>query len=419
MRTGTFSILALARPRSPWLAELTRWSGSGSIGTELIRCISADEVRARLASLQRFSAVLIDEHSIGLDRDLLASCSDVACASIVVTTGIARRDWVALGADRSIDSCFTSDELLSTLRASATPIEQPDLHPLTSAPGSSTELLAPLIAVTGGGGTGRSTVAIGLAQSLPGSALIDGSLHASLALMVGDVDVVPALQELVEAHRAGSPGPDEVRAVLSPCLRHGFDLLPGLRRHRDWTSLRPRAVEATVRSVRKAYPVVIADIDADVEGESDTGSFDVGDRNSLARTFAGFADSVVVTGRTDLAGLGRMVNTVTTLIDFGIEPGRIFPLVLRPIRCPLSAAEIRRSITTLLKAAMPDVSVTDTSVVELPRDLDNLLLDGAPMPPSFVEQLRQVLPPDIGAEAERREPAHTLALTPGELGIAS
>jgi MinD-like ATPase involved in chromosome partitioning or flagellar assembly len=419
MRTGTFSILALARPRSPWLAELTRWSGSGSIGTELIRCISADEVRARLASLQRFSAVLIDEHSIGLDRDLLAGCSDVACASIVVTTGIARRDWVALGADRTIDSSFTSDELLTTLRAIATPIEQPDLHPLTSATGSSPEPLAPLIAVTGGGGTGRSTVAIGLAQSLPGSALVDGSLHASLALMIGDVDVVPALQELVEAHRSGSPSPDEVRAVFSPCNRHGFELLPGLRRHRDWTSLRPRAVEATVRSVRKAYPIVVADIDADVEGESDTGSFDIGDRNSLARTFAGSADSVVVTGRTDLAGLGRLVNTVTTLLDFGIEPERIFPLVLRPSRCPLSANEIRRSIATLLEAAMPGVTITNTSVVELPRDLDIILLDGAPLPTSFTEQLRRVVPPESAFDARRLEPAQTVALTPGELGIAS
>jgi MinD-like ATPase involved in chromosome partitioning or flagellar assembly len=362
---------------------------------------------------------MIDEHSIGLDRDLLASCSDAACASIVVTTGFARRDWVALGADRSIDSTFNSDELLSTLRAIATPIEQPDLHPLASTPGSLTEPLAPLIAVTGGGGTGRSTVAIALAQSLPGSALVDGSLHASLALMIGDVDVVPALQELVEAHRAGSPGLDEVRAVFSPCNRHGFDLLPGLRRHRDWTSLRPRAVEATVRSVRKAYPVVVADIDADVEGESDTGSFDIGDRNSLARTFVGLADSVVVTGRTDLAGLGRLVNTVTTLIDFGVDPGRILPLVLRPARCPLSAAEIRRSIATLLEASMPKATITDTSVVELPRDLDNTLLDGAAMPASFVEELRRVLPPEGAPERRHPEPANTVALTPGELGIAS
>lgn len=419
MRSSRFSILALARPRSAWLAELTRWTGSGIIGTDLVRCVSADEIRARLTSMRRFSAVMFDEHSLGVDRDLLAACTDASCASIVVTTGVPHRDWISLGADRTIDSSFGSDELLSTLRAVATPIELCDTVTAIAGPVPDDSPVAPLIAVTGGGGTGRSTVAIGLAQALPGSALIDGALDASLALMIGGVDIVPALQELVEAHRTGVPTSDEVRTTLSTCRRHGFDLLPGLRRHRDWTTLRPRAVEATVRSLRQAYPVVIADIDADVEGESDTGSFDISDRNSLARTIAGTADTVVITGRSDLTGLSRLVSTVATLIDFGVEPACIVPLVLRPTRSILSPTEIRRSIADLLDRVVPDPTISAATVVELPRDLDALLLDGAPLPASFVEQLHRALParPERCVTAPNSTPP--IRIASGELGIAS
>ena len=419
MRPGKFSILALARPRSTWLAELTQWSGSGVIGTELIRCVSTDEVRARLTSLQQFSAVMFDEHSLGLDRDLLATCTDAGCASIVVTNGLPRRDWISLGADRTIDSSFRSDELLSTLRAVATPVEQCDKVSAIAGSAPVDAPVAPLIAVTGGGGTGRSTVAIALAQALPGSALIDGALDASLALMIGGVDIVPALQELVEAHRTGVPTSDEVRTVLSKCHRHGFDLLPGLRRHRDWTTLRPRAVEATVRSLRQAYPVVIADIDADIEGESDTGSFDIADRNSLARTIASTADAIIVTSRSDLTGLSRLVSTVATLVDFGVEPGCIAPLVLRPTRSILSPAEIRRSITNLLDRVVPDLVIAAATVVELPRDLDTVLLDGAPMPAPFVEQLGRVLPTRLEHVSSNPDPIGPVPIVSGELGIAS
>jgi MinD-like ATPase involved in chromosome partitioning or flagellar assembly len=419
MRQGRFSILALARPRSTWLAELTRWSGSGVIGTELIRCVSTDEVRARLTSLQQFSAVMFDEHSLGLDRDLLATCTDAACASIVVTSGLPRRDWISLGADRIIDSSFGSDELLSTLRAVATPIEQCDKVSAIAGSAPNAAPVAPLIAVTGGGGTGRSTVAIALAQALPGSALLDGALDASLALMIGGIDIVPALQELVEAHRTGVPTADEVRTILATCDRHGFDLLPGLRRHRDWTTLRPRAVEASVRSLRQAYPVVIADIDADIEGESDTGSFDIADRNSLARIIAGTADAIVVTGRSDLSGLSRLVSTVATLIDFGIEPGCITPVVLRPTRSILSPAEIRRSVSNLLERVVGDLVIAATTVVELPRDLDTIVLDGAPMPAPFVEQLRRLLPTRLEHASSTPDPIGPVPIVSGELGIAS
>lgn len=416
-------MLALARPRTRWLAELTRWSGSGSVGIDLIRCVSVDELRARLGSLQRFSALVVDEGVAGLDRDLLACAAEANCASIVVTSGIARRDWVSLGAGIMLDASFEREDLTSALRSIAAPVEPDELAESPTSgligPIGTTSLAAPLLAVTGAGGTGTSTVAIGLAQSLRGAALIDASLDSSLALMLGGVDVVPGLQELVEAHRAGIPSADDVRSVLSSCGRHGFDLLPGLRRHRDWTALRPRAVEATLCSLRQAYEVVVADIDSDLEGESDTGSFDIADRNSLARAVTSTADIVIVTGRPDLTGLSRLVSSVTALLDFGVPPERLLPIIMRPARCPLAAGEIRRSIATLLLEIRPSTSIAPVLVIEFPKDLDALLLDGAPLPTSFVEQLGRVLPAELREPRPRLHSEEPVAVIAGSLGIAS
>ncbi len=420
MREGTFSLLALARPRAPWMAELTRWANSGAVEVDLIRCVSVDEVRARLGSLQSFSALVIDENCIGLDRDLLGAATDAGCASLVITAGIARREWLGLGADRTLNDAFARDELLSALRAIAVPMTPPE-HPLAVVDlvDLAAQPSAPLLAVSGAGGSGTSTIALALALALPGCALVDAALDASLALLVGNVDVVPGLQELVDAHRTGTPSPDEIRHTLQPCPSHRISLLPGLRRHRDWTALRPRAIDATITSLRRAFPVVVADIDNDLEGESETGSFDIADRNALARQIALVADAVVITGRPDLAGLSRMVSTVSNFLDLGVEPDRLIPVVMRLPRCMLSASEIRRSITALIEEVRPAATIATASVLEPPKDLDAILLDGLPLPKAFTDQVFNAVPERLRSAAAPSNSQEPVAILPGSLGIAS
>ncbi|NCY15454.1 MAG: hypothetical protein EBX39_01575 [Actinobacteria bacterium] len=420
MREGTFSILALARPRAIWLTELSRWATSGAVEIDLIRCISIDEVRARLGSLQRFSAVLLDENCIGVDRDLLGSATDLGCASIVITTGIARRDWLALGADATLDAALDREGLLSTLRSIAAPITPPmDAGAVVELHSETPRSTAPLLAVTGSGGTGTTVIALALAQSLPDCALIDAALDASLALAVGDVEIIPGLQELVDAHRTGAPTADELRQGLHRCPRHGFSLLPGLRRHRDWTALRPHAIDAMLSSLRRAYPTVVADIDADVEGEPDTGSFDIADRNALARRITSAADVVVITGRPDLLGLSRMVSTIGNLLAFGIAPDRVIPLVMRSSRCTFTTNEIRRSITKLLTETHPDVAIMSPAVIEPPKDLDLLLLDRSPLPRRFTDQVLDAVPGHLRSRPIESTVDEPVAIIPGSLGIAS
>ena len=84
--------------------------------------------------------------------------------------------------------------------------------------------------------------------------LADLALHAQQALLHDAGDVVPGLLELVEAHRSRLPRPTRCGAVLHGRPTGGYDLLLGLRRHRDWTALRPRALDAALDGLRRCLP---------------------------------------------------------------------------------------------------------------------------------------------------------------------
>src|SRR6202042_1716988 len=66
-----FVLLGLAPARAPWFAALAQWATSATIAAEFVKCVSADEVRARLGSGRRHSALLIDAGSPSFDRDVV------------------------------------------------------------------------------------------------------------------------------------------------------------------------------------------------------------------------------------------------------------------------------------------------------------------------------------------------------------
>src|SRR5690606_7812060 len=142
----------------------------------------------------------------------------------------------------------------------------------------------------------------------------------------------------------------------------GYDLLLGLRRHRDWTALRPRAVEAALEGLRRAYRVVVADADADLEGEEQCGSTDVEDRNLLARPACAAADLVVAVGVPGPAGLHAQLRVVRDLRDHGVDGRRIVPVVNRAPRSPRRRAEVSSALAALLAAGAPEATLACTPV---------------------------------------------------------
>lgn len=70
MPAERYVVLGLAPARAAWFRDVARWATSASLPLEFLKCVSAEELRARLASGRPISAVLVDAGAPGADRDL-------------------------------------------------------------------------------------------------------------------------------------------------------------------------------------------------------------------------------------------------------------------------------------------------------------------------------------------------------------
>lgn len=429
--SGRYLVLGLARPRTPWFGLVGRWATSGSAPIEFIRCVSREEVQAQLASGRGCSALLVDGGSHDLDRDLVDLARAAGAATIVVDDGTVRRDWTALGAGAVLPADLSRGDLTAALAAHATPLARgaTTLRQVLDGAGEPIEDLAGggagnagsrWISVVGAG-AGTSVLAMALAQALgdrrqPGSVVLaDLALDADQAMLHAAPDIVPGISELVEAHRAARPAPQQVRDLTFAVDGRHYHLLLGLRRHRDWSALRPRATEAALDGLGRAFELVVADVDGDLEGEDDCGSVEVEERNGLARTAVRRADVVVAVGTGDLKGVHGLVRLLCRLRQFGIPAERLVPVVNRAPRQPRARAELTRAIAGLT-GGLDDAGVAGTLFTPNVRRLDAILRDGGRLP----DQLGGGLSRAVLAVLDRCGPAgataEPVAVRPGELG---
>ena len=423
MPAERFVVLGLAPARSAWFRSVGLWANSGALPAEFVRCISTEEVRARLASGRAFSALVADAGLPAVDRDLMAAASTAGCAVLVVDDGRATRDWLELGVARVLPPAFGREELVAALTSCARPVRRGEADP--------TELLtrqAPaawrgsVAAVTGPGGTGVSTAAIGLAQSLADDVrngsmvlLADLRLRAEQAVLHDAGDVLPCVQELVEAHRSGQPTADDVRALAFAVPDRRYSLLLGLRRARHWPAIRPPAFDAAFDSLRRAGGVVVCDIDADLEGEDDAGSIDIEERNVMARVAADQADVVFAVGLPELKGVHSLVRVLEDLVAFGVDPARIVPVLNRAPRSARARAGLAAVIAEL---TAPFAGGRLMNPVHLPdrHDVEADLHDGARLPSSLGAPLAGAFKALL--DRPRREPVAESPepVRPGTLG---
>lgn len=424
MREGHFVVLGLAGARSVWFREVGRWSTAAAIPVDFVRCVSAEEVRARLGSGRTFSALLVDASSHGLDRDLIDTAVDTGAAVVVVDDGRTRKQWGDLGATAVVPADFHRGELMDVLERHGQPLE-PSVQPTPPADGPAVpcaDWSGRLVAVTGGSGSGSSTVAMGLAQGLGTdprysglTLLADMALHADLAMLHDARDVVPGLQEVVDAHRTGAPSVGELRSMVFDAPERGYHLLLGLRRHRDWTVLRPRAVSASVDALLRSYRVVVADVDADLEGEDETGSSDVEDRNLLARSVARRAHLVLAVGTPSVKGLHDLLRVIDDLVRFGVDGQRILPVLNRSTRPGRARAEVSRAFGELLAP----ISAELPAPLHLPerRRLDDAIRDTTPLPVGFTATLASSVSAVLDViEAPGDAGDEPIPIRPGSLG---
>lgn len=423
MASERYVTLGLARVRTPWFTEVARWATSGSLAMDFVKTVSPDEVRARLGSGRPFSALLVDGGLAGIDRDLFESAREHGCAVVVVTDD-RLRDWRTIGAVATLPTDFDRTGLESVLAEHATPIgaadDLPGQPPVDEATGG---FRARTVAVTGPGGTGRSTVACALAQGFAADVahadtvvLADLALHADQAMLHDARDVIPGVLELVESHRAGAPSPDEIRSLTFDIVTRRYRLLLGLRRHRDWTALRPRALRAALDGLRQAFTLVVADIDDDLDGEAETGSADVEDRNLLARTAVDVADVVVVVGTGGPKGVHSLLRVVRDCLAAGVSADRLVPVVNRTPKRGPGRAETATAIAELLVASHPGEQILSPLFLPERRNLDDLVRDGSLLPTPLVEPVTTAVRARLDAVASPVPLATAGEAVPVELG---
>jgi hypothetical protein len=240
--------------------------------------------------------------------------------------------------------------------------------------------------------------------------------RADQAMLHDAGDVVPGVEELVELHRAGRPSRAEVRAQTFAVESRNYHLLLGLRRPRGWTALRRRAVESSVEALAHAYRVVVCDCDSDVEGEEETGSAEVEDRNVLARTAVAAADVVFAVGGSGLKGTHSLAGVLADLDAYGVDPRRVVPVVNRAPRHPRQRAEASRALAELAPRATGAMA---TPLFLPERRVEDALRDGTPLHAALVLPVTTAFNtiacalPSVGRVDE--EPTPT-PITPGSLG---
>ncbi len=416
-----YVLLGLAPARSPWFRAVAQWATSASIPAEFVKCVSGDEVRARLASGRAHSALIVDAAAPSFDRDLVAAAVG-AYTPVLAVVDPARTGWSAadLGVAAILDPSFSPSQLIEALSTHAQLIGRGDQLPPTLDALPDPMWRGRLVSVCGPGGTGASTVAIAVAQGMTADVrfreqvvLADLARRGDQAVLHEAPDLGPGLQELVEAHRLGRPDPDAIRRSCYHVPRRGYHLLLGLRHPSAWTALRPRAVDATLDGLRQTFLAVVADIDGDVEGEDACGSFDIEERNHLARRAATTADVVFVVGVPGLQGIHALGWQLRSLVGAGVDPTRIVPVVNRAPRPPRTRAELTRALAT----ATGDLGSLSGPLFLPERKVDDLHRDGASLPPALVAPLdgaRRFYFERL-ADAAPAEP-EPVAVRPGALG---
>jgi hypothetical protein len=430
MSTPRYTVLALASPRTAWGQTLTQWASSGALPIECVKCVSADELIARLESGRRWSAAVLDGGLASVDRDLISRLAQARCPAIVIDDARVVRDWRALGAERTLPPALDRVRLLEALAEVATPVDDSVVESAQPQTVNRSPIGGSVVAVCGAGGVGTSTVAAAIAQGFARdgggrnpfrhgevvqTVLVDGCRNAEQAMLHDALDVSRGIQELCEAHRTGRPDAVGVRSVTIDVPIRGYELVAGLRRSRFWGAIKPNAYAATLESLANTFSTVVVDIDADFEGEADGGSIDVEDRNAVARLTLQRMDCLVVVGVPTMKGLHALHRILVDVANAGAPAHRVLPVFNQTVRSAKTRSSYTKALADLA-SWRPDDALPP---LYLPaRDVDAVHRDGTLFPEPLVEPLMGALRAVLrGAPVEPVEqPRRWRRITKGELG---
>ncbi|CAN5920397.1 hypothetical protein BH23ACT10_BH23ACT10_05500 [soil metagenome] len=336
------TLLGLVSRTAAWPQRVEAWTSAGQLPVLVSYCQSAAHLQARLRSDQGTTVALLDGDLSFVDRDLLAGIAADGGVAVVIEGPRRQRDWVELGASHVLPVDFDQRQLLRAVGTNS-----PSVAP--SPPGRS---VAPMIAVTGPGGTGASVTAVAVAQGLAADRrrvlLADCCLHAEQAMLHNAHGAQPCLTDVIELHAHRTPERRQVRQLALGIVERGYYLLPGIPRARHWSRVGTGSFQSALQSLRTAFDAVVIDVDADVEGEAEGGSIEVEERNVLARTVLSAADAVLVVGQPTMKGVYALVRVMIDLLEFGVRPQRLLAVVNQAGASDTARAELSRAVRHLI-----------------------------------------------------------------------
>lgn len=424
MPSDRYVILGLGRSRSKWFSDVAVWSSAGAVPADFVKCLSVAEVKQKLNALQPTSILMLEAGTPGVDADLIHSVRSHEIATVVVCPKDLQQKWLDIGATAVLPQSFSPPELLNVLSAHGSLITRTSNEEIAQAVADITSHTGKLIAVCGPGGTGTSTIASVIAQTLSDDVmntelvcLVDMARNADLAMLHNIDDVVPGLEEVIESNRNRRASAEDLHSFTFHIQPRGYRLVLGSQRPGAWTSMSKRSIEFTLEGLRAAFNYVIADITGDFEGELDGGSIDVEERNALARLTARTADIIVVVGSSGLKGTHSMIRTVNELLRMNIAPERIFPTVNRTHKKLMGEKETTAALKALTHRNGVSASVNDPGFV-IEKPIEHIWRNEERFPKQLCSQVYKVI--ETAVEQSEISGGVTILpepIAPGSLGI--
>lgn len=290
------------------------------------RCVDIPDLLASAISRQA-QVALVSVELAGLDGQTVTRLGEEQVRVIGVTDARSGPDVERLRG-LGVENVVVADERDSLRDAVAAVVDQATEHaappaaPLAGAAATDGDAATgTLVGVWGpGGAPGRSTVSLGVSAELAAhgvsTLLIDADTYGgALAQLLGMLDESSGILAAARAANAQRLNPEQLSRHARSVNSH-LRVLTGLPRPDRWTEIPPGALREIVHAARALVDVVVVDCGFSLERDEEI-SYDTAAprRNAVTLTTLGLADTLVVVGRADPVGLGRLARGLVDVVQ--------------------------------------------------------------------------------------------------------
>ena len=365
------------RDESSWIAEVT---GRGF--TVVRRCVEATDVLAA-ATIEDQAAIVVDVDTPRLSADIVSALPGRDRRRIVAIAAdddalVRARSWGLTAVVHGLSADLV-DRVIDQLQVGEQPEERVSSGPGSASQRDRREAHRAITAVYGAiGAPGRSTVALGLAESWAHAGervcLIDAdTIGPSLALLVGMTEDVSGL---LVASRYADQGALDARSLATACRRltERLWLMSGIGSADRWHQLRPHSLERIVSVCSQNFDRVVIDTNPllSVAEVDDALAGGLPARDAASKTVLQHSHAVVVVTQPEAVSVVRMTADLPHVVN-AIEHSR---LTVVANRAPRRNANVRSRVTDVLAESgmsVPVHAVPDDSSVQACRTSGSLL----------------------------------------------